>query len=275
MLREPPEVEAPAGSTPMPFLLQPFHVMLIVLSEYVRREQEKQIEYLQVESQILRETIGGNRVLLTDDQRRRLAVKGKALGRRQLEEVTIIAQADTVLRWHRELIEKPEQRSNSRHAAGRPRINQEVVGLVLRMARENESWGYKRIQGQLSNVGFRIGKTSVANILKAHGIEPAPLRRQAPSWATFFNSHWDVLQESGLDAITLWFSKLIGCFSKPVSNDNAVVGDTALENSVATCSLATLTVPIRHVAESTTQSSRGPPAGVQLAIFHPDSRNAA
>ena len=115
----------------MLFFLQPLHVMLIVLSEYVRREQEKQIEYLQVESQILRETIGGNRVLLTDDQRRRLAVKGKALGRRQLEEVTIIAQADTVLRWHRELIENPQRRSDSRHAAGRPRIDQEVVGLVL------------------------------------------------------------------------------------------------------------------------------------------------
>ena len=97
--------------------------MLIVLSEYVRREQEKQIKYLQVESQILRETIGGNRVLLTDDQRRRLAVKGKALGRRQLEEVTIIAQADTVLRWHRELIEKPEQRSNFRMSRRREAVD--------------------------------------------------------------------------------------------------------------------------------------------------------
>ena len=80
----------------MPFLLQPLHLMLCVLSEHVRREQEKQIEYLQVESQILREKIGGSRVLLSDDQRRRLAVKGKALGRRQLGEVAIIAQADTV-----------------------------------------------------------------------------------------------------------------------------------------------------------------------------------
>lgn len=183
--------------------------MLLVLSEFVRREQEKQIEYLQVECQILREKIGGNRVLLTDDQRRRLAVKGKALGRRQLEEVTIIAQADTVLRWHRELIEKPEQRSNSRRAAGRPRIDQEVAGLVLRMARENESWGYKRIQGQLSNVGFRIGKSSVANILKAHGIESAPTRRQTTSWTTFLKSHFDVFRESGLDTLTLWFCELI------------------------------------------------------------------
>ena len=123
MFREPPEVEAPAGSTPMPFLLQPLHVMLVVLSEYVCREQEKQIEYLQVESQIFRERIGGSRVLLSDDQRRRLAVKGKALGRRQLGEVATIAQADTVLRWHGELIENPEPRSNACHAAGRPRID--------------------------------------------------------------------------------------------------------------------------------------------------------
>ena len=65
MVREPLELETSSGSTSMPFLLQPFHLMLLVLSEFVRREQEKQIEYLQVESQILRETIGGNRVLLT------------------------------------------------------------------------------------------------------------------------------------------------------------------------------------------------------------------
>jgi hypothetical protein len=143
------------------------------------------------------------------------------------------------------------------------------------MARENESWGYKRIQGQLCNVGFRIGKTSVANILKAHGIEPAPTRRQTPSWETFFNSHWEVLQEAGLDAITLWFSKLIGYFSKPASHDNTIVDGTALENGVVAPSLVIVTVPIQHVAEQTTQSSRGPPSVIQPAIFHRDSRNAA
>jgi transposase len=250
-------------------------MMLVVLSEYVRKEQEKQIEYLLEECQVLRETIGGNRVLLTDDQRRRLAVKGKALGRHELGEVAVIAQADTILRWHRELIENPQQRSNSRNVAGRPRIDQEVVSLVLRMARENESWGYKRIQGQLSNLGFRIGKSSVANILKAHGIEPAPTRRQTTSWTTFLKSHFDVFRESGLDAITLWFSELIRYVLEPVADDNAVVGDAAVENGVATCSLVALTIPIRHVSEPTTQSSRGPPAVIQSAIFHRESRNAA
>ena len=166
-------------------------------------------------------------------QRRRLAVKGKFLGRHQLEQLSVVAQADTILRWHRELIEKPEQPSSLRQATGRPRIDQEVVDLVLRMASENESWGYKGIQSQLRNVGFRIGKISVVNILKAHGIEPSPIRRQTPSWATFFKSHCDVLQDSGLDTITLCSSKLIGCFLKPVSCDSVVVGDTALENGVA------------------------------------------
>ena len=131
----------------MLFFLQPLHVMLVVLSEYVRREQEKQIEYLQVESQILREKIGGSRVMLSDDQRRRLAVKGKALGRRQLGEVAIIAQADTVLRWHRELIEKPREqdphskvgpKSRSGHAAQmrfRKERNTDVGQLLVLLLR--------------------------------------------------------------------------------------------------------------------------------------------
>jgi transposase len=258
----------------MSFLLQPFHLMLLVLSEFVRKEQEKRIEFLLLENQILREKIGGKRVLLTDDQRRRLAVKGKVLGRHQLEQVSVVAQADTILRWHRELIEKPEQHSSLRQATGRPRVDQEVVDLVLRMARENESWGYKRIQGQLSNVGFRIGKTSVANILKAHGIEPAPTRRQTPNWTAFFHSHWDVLQESSLNALTLWLSNLIGYFSKPASHDT-VVGDTDFENSVPAPSLVIVTIPIQQVAKSPTQSSRGPPASALPAIFHRDSRSAA
>jgi len=154
----------------MSFLLQPFHLMLLVLSEFVRKEQEKRIEFLLLETQILRETIGGNRVLLTDDQRRRLAVKGKVLGRCQLEQLSVVAQADTVLRWHRELIEKPEQRSNSGRATGRPRIDQEVVALVLRMARENTAWGYDRIQEALANLGHEISDTTVGNILKANGM---------------------------------------------------------------------------------------------------------
>ena len=89
----------------MSFLFQPLHAFVAVLVEYVRQQQEMVIEYLQVENQVLRELNAGNRILLTDRQRRLLAVKGKALGRKQLEKFATVAQADTILRWHRELIQ--------------------------------------------------------------------------------------------------------------------------------------------------------------------------
>ncbi len=85
----------------IPFLFQPWKIALAVLGEFVRMEQEKVIEYLQLENQILCEKIGGTRGWLSDDQRRLLAVKGKALGRQSLEKMATVAQADTILRWHR------------------------------------------------------------------------------------------------------------------------------------------------------------------------------
>ena len=164
----------------MPFSFQPWKIVLAALSELVRKEQEKVIEYLQLENQILLEKLSGNRVLLNDDHRRRLAVKGKALGRHQLKKIATVAQADTILRWHRELVElntytKPKQN------VGRPATDKEIVDLVLRMARENGSWGYKRIEGALQNVGYSICSSTVANILKQHGIEPAPTRKRTTS----------------------------------------------------------------------------------------------
>ena len=142
------------------------------------------------------------------------------------------------------------------------------------MARENETWGYKRIQGQLSNVGYRIGRSSVANILKAHGIEPAPTRRRTTSWTTFLKSHWDSFQESGLEAITLWFSKLVAYVFKPESCDNVCVVDAVVDNDAESW-LVVLTVPMRRVPEPTPQSSRGPPSVVAAAISDRGSRHAA
>ena len=107
----------------MSFLFQPWKILLATLSEHVRREQEKAIEYLQLENQILREKLGGNRVLLSDDQRRRLAVKGKALGRRQLQKIAAVAQADTILRWHRELVGL-NRHTESKQSVGRPPYRQ-------------------------------------------------------------------------------------------------------------------------------------------------------
>ena len=74
---------------------------------------------------------------------------------------------------------------------GRPPMPKEVTALVLHIAQENPTWGYDRIQGALANLGHDISDQTVGNILKAHGIEPAPQRKRQSTWKTFLKAHWD------------------------------------------------------------------------------------
>lgn len=153
---------------------------------------------------MLKEKLGKRRILLTDDQRRRLAVKGKALGRKMLEEVGTLFTPDTILRWHRMLVAKNWDYSDRRRKVGRPRVRQGIVDLVLRFVRENPSWGYDRIQGALANLGHGISDQTVGNILKEHGIEPAPERKQRTTWKTFIKAHWDVLGAVDFTTVEVW-----------------------------------------------------------------------
>ncbi|MGI9074894.1 MAG: hypothetical protein ACR2JB_27075 [Bryobacteraceae bacterium] len=89
-----------------------------------------------------------------NDQRRRLAAKAKGLGQKLLAEVARIVTPETLLAWHRKLIAQKYDGSGQR-GRGRPRTQQELEALVLRMAHENRDWGYGRLQGALSNVGTR------------------------------------------------------------------------------------------------------------------------
>jgi len=83
----------------MKFVLQPWQLILIILASWVNREQQSRIEYLQSEVAVLKEHIGKKWILLTDEQRRRLAVKGKIIGRKALDEVGSLFTPDTILRW--------------------------------------------------------------------------------------------------------------------------------------------------------------------------------
>ena len=189
----------------MSFVLQPWQLLLSVLAGWVNRQQQEMIEYLRTENQVLREKIGKKRILLSDDQRRRLAVKGKMLGRRMLEQVGTLFTPDTILRWHRTLVAKKWDYSDRRQKKpGRPPISDEVQRLVLRFAKENPRWGYDRIQGALANLGHEISDQSVGNILKSHGIEPALVRKRQTSWKTFLKSHWDVLAAIDFTTIEVW-----------------------------------------------------------------------
>jgi putative transposase len=144
-------------------------------------------------------------VTLSNDQRRRLAIKGKALSRKALQEISTIVTPDTILRWHRQLVATKWDYSNRRKAnPGRPPVSDEVTQLILRMARENPTWGYDRIQGALANLGHRVSDATVGNILKAHGIEPAPRRKHQTTWKTFIKAHWDVLAAIDFTTVEVW-----------------------------------------------------------------------
>ena len=188
----------------MPFVLQPWQFFVVILVGWVQREQQKIIEFYQLQVESLLKAQGKKRLLLTDDQRRLLAVKAKALGRKALMELTTIVTPDTILRWHRQLVAQKWDYSKRRKSVGRPRVEKEIVDLVLRFARENPSWGYDRIRDTLANLGHTISDQTVGNILKEHGLEPAGDRKRQTTWKTFIKSHWDVLAAIDFTTIEVW-----------------------------------------------------------------------
>ena len=122
----------------MNFVLQPWQLLLLILAGWINRQQLQVIDYLRTENQILKEKLGKRRILLSDDQRRRLAVKAKVLGRKLLAEVGTLFTPDTLLRWHRLLLAKKWDYSQRRQQQpGRPQLAQELQELVVRLAREN------------------------------------------------------------------------------------------------------------------------------------------
>jgi putative transposase len=197
----------------MKSLLQPWQFLLLILAGWINPRQHEAIDYLLTEKRILREKLGKKRILLNDNQRRRLAIKGKILGRKMLNELATIVTPETILRWHRELVARHWDYSHRRKRAGRPPVAQEIVELVLRMAKENPTWGYGRIQGALANLGHCVSDRTVGNILKAHGIEPVPDRRRQTTWKTFLEAHWDVLASVDFTTIEVWTkSGLVTCY---------------------------------------------------------------
>ena len=159
----------------MPRVLDPFRFLLISVTGWMNQRQLLMIDYLREENRVLSEQVGERRLRLNDDQRRRLAAKGKGLGRKLLAEIATIVTPETLLAWHRKLITLKYDGSGNREP-GRPRTAGVIEALVVRMAEENRKWGYRRIQGALSNLGHEIARSTIAAILERHGIEPAPER---------------------------------------------------------------------------------------------------
>src|SRR5881296_3894436 len=129
------------------------HMLIAMVAGWIQRHQQQVIAYLQEENRVLKAQLGGRRLRLTDTERRRLAALAHRLGRQRLKEMATIATPDTLLRWYKRLIAQKFDGSQQRRQLGRPRVDEEVEQLVVRMAAENPTWGYRRIQGALANLG--------------------------------------------------------------------------------------------------------------------------
>src|SRR6266545_2355024 len=152
------------------------HVLIALVAGWLQRHQQHVITYLQEENRVLKAQLGGRRLRLTDTERRRLAALAHPLDRTRLKEVATLATPDTLLRWYKRLVAQKCDGSTQRRQLGRPRVAAEVEQMVMRMAEENPTWGYRRIQGALANLGHAIDKITVRNILRRHHLE---LRRNA------------------------------------------------------------------------------------------------
>src|SRR5882762_3705338 len=210
--------------------LDPFSFLVVSLSGWMNQHQQHVIHYLIEETRVLREQIGNRRMRFSDDQRRRLAARAKTIGRRLLNELATIVTPDTLIACHRKLIAKKYDGSANR-GPGRPRTADEIAALVTRMAKENRSWGYRRIQGALSNLGHLLAFKTTANILKEHGIEPAPERSRKTTWKEFLTQHWEQIVASDFFTIEVWtptgLKRFIVLFFMEISTRRVEIGGIA------------------------------------------------
>ena len=177
--------------------------LLMIVSGWAHRHQLLVIEFLQAENRLLKERLRGKRIRFTDAERALLARKAKAVGRKALLELDTIVSPDTLLRWHRRLVAQ-KWTFAERRGAGRSGIMRHISELIVRMAQENPSWGYTRIQGALANLSHKVGRGTIANVLKRNGIEPSPERSRRTPWSTFLKAHWKVLAASGFLTVEVW-----------------------------------------------------------------------
>jgi transposase len=173
------------------------------LAGWVNRHQQHVIEYLQEEVRVLKELQRGKRLRFSNEQRCRLAAKAKKLRFGWLKAVAQIVTPHTLLRWHRKLIARKYDSSGIRKP-GRPRKAEEIRELVVGMAAENRLWGYTRISGALYNLGYEISRSTVCELLKSAGMEPAPERGRKTTGSEFLKAHGEVLTAADFFNVEVW-----------------------------------------------------------------------
>jgi putative transposase len=181
---------------------QTWHFLLVALAGFINRQQQDMIAYLQEENRILREKLGGKRLILNVAQKRRLATAAAKLGRNVLHEMVTLFTPETLLRWHRLLVARKYDGSGKR--GPKPHKANEVRDLVLRMKEENESWGYGHIHGELKKLGFKVSWQTVRRIMIEHGLMDDPKHTKKMNWTTFIKSHFESMAACDFFSIEAW-----------------------------------------------------------------------
>jgi transposase len=156
------------------------------------RDKDTEILALRHQFTVLQRQLGSDRVRFTPSDRALLAALLHQLPKRVLKHLHLVVCPDTVLKWHRDLMAQQHARRCRPKRAGRPRTVRSIRLLVLRLVRENPSWGYRRVHGELLVLGVKVAASTVWQILQDAGIDPAP-ERSATTWAAFLHSQADAL----------------------------------------------------------------------------------
>jgi hypothetical protein len=130
---------------------------------------------------------------LTWTDRAWLALLAGILPRNQLRTIRLIVTPDTALRWHRHLLRRRRALRSRPKRPGRPPTPRTIRALILRLAKENPSWGYRRIHGEPAGLGISLAPSTAWEVLKNAGIDPTPLRDSGPTWATFLRSQAEAI----------------------------------------------------------------------------------
>ncbi|MFF3495302.1 integrase core domain-containing protein [Streptomyces sp. NPDC002795] len=173
-------------------------------------DRDKAVEILALRHQItvLERQLGKQKVRFSPSDRAFLAALLHRLPRDVLRRLRLLIRPDTVLRWHRSLVTRRHAAASRRKRPGRPRTVHSIRALVLRLARENPHWGYRRIHGELLILGVKVAASTVWEILREAGIDPAP-GRSSSTGADFLRSQAEALLACDfLEAITLSGSRL-------------------------------------------------------------------
>jgi len=167
------------------------------------RAKDAEILALRHQITILERHLYGQKIRFTRADRALLAPLLHRLPRDVLRRIRLLVRPETVLRWHRDLIAARHARISRPKRIGRPPTVRSIRALVLRLARENSGWGYRRIHGELLVLGVKVAASTVWEILKDAGIDPAP-ERISGSWAAFLRSQAKaILAADFVETVTL------------------------------------------------------------------------